>query len=180
MGAYQGGDAGAFRELFDRYATLLQRVLERDLDRREEARDLVQQAFLQLHRARADYQPDRPFRPWLFTIALNLKRQYFRTRSRRPRAQVELDEGNAPASGTPDGEAAAEARQVRDALQRIPAAQRDAIILHWYEGFTFGEIAQILGAKESAIKVRAHRGYEQLRKILGDSVTENRKAGYQQ
>ena len=171
MVAYRNGDRAAFRELFDRFAPLLQRVLVRDLDRREEARDLVQQTFLQLHRARADYRADKPLRPWVMTIALNLKRQYFRTRSRRPNEVAELADVKEPAADHLDPAAAAEAARVRDALRSLPPAQRDAIVLHWFEGFTFTEIATIVGAKPSAVKVRAHRGYERLRGILGDDVT---------
>ena len=170
MAAYVRGDRAAFRQLFDRYQPLLQRVLVRDLDRPEEARDLVQQTFLQLHRARADYRSSKPLRPWLMTIALNLKRQYFRHRSRRPQETSELSEEMA-AAGSVEPTAVAEAARLRDALRQLSETQRDAIVLHWYEGFTFTEIAQIVGAKPSAVKVRAHRGYERLRQLLGDTVT---------
>ena len=168
MVALSGGDDTAFRELFDRYAPILRRVLTRSLDLPEEANDLLQQTFLQLFRARADYQPGRALRPWLFTIALNLKRQYFRTRRRRP-AALELTPKNEPTSSAPSALENVEAQQLRAALETLPAVQRDAIVLHWLEGLSFPEIAQILGVSESALKVRAHRGYAQLRALLGRS-----------
>src|SRR3954447_13908404 len=77
MVSYKTGDAPAFAEIFRRYAPLLLRVMQHQLGRREDAHDLVQQTFLQLHRSRADFRDGASLRPWLLTIAINLKRQYF-------------------------------------------------------------------------------------------------------
>lgn len=84
MADYRAGDRSAFRELYDRYAPVLERTMLRDLWHPEEARDLVQQTFLQLHRARHDFDPNQKLRPFIFTIALNLKREHFRRIKRRP------------------------------------------------------------------------------------------------
>jgi len=170
MHAYRAGDRDAFRILFERYSPLLLRTLRRDLDTPQEAEDLVQQTFLQLHRARADFRPGTPFRPWIFTIALNLKRGHFRSRARRRTAMRNLAAEPGPSS--PDTSASAEAVRVRRALQELPDGQRDAIVLHWFEGLSFPEIAEIMGVKENALKVRAHRGYARLRENLGRDVTD--------
>jgi len=178
---YRAGDRAAFRELFDRYAPLLQRIVSRDLNRPEEARDIVQQTFLQLHRARADFRPDSKFRPWIVTIAMNLKRQYFRQWKRRGAVTDDLDGSREPVSANGGPAAAALAAQVRAALQELPEDQRDAIVLHWFEGFSFPEIAEIVGARTNAVKVRAHRGYERLRATLGrDPVTAGTPPAYSQ
>jgi len=63
MAAYIAGDKAAFRELFRRYAPLLQRAMARDLRSPEEANDLVQQTFLHLHRSRLDFEPGRKLKP---------------------------------------------------------------------------------------------------------------------
>ena len=55
---------------------------------------------------------------------------------------------------------------VRQALERLPENQREVIVLHRFEGMSMSEIADALGASESAVKVRAHRGYEKLREWL--------------
>ncbi len=179
MSDYRAGDRHAFRALFDRYAPLLQRIVSRDMNRPEEARDIVQQTFLQLHRARADFRADGRFRPWVVTIAMNLKRQYFRQWKRRGAVTDDLEGGREPVSEAEDPSAAALAQQVRAALLELPEDQRDAIVLHWFEGFSFPEVAEIVGAKTSAVKVRAHRGYERLREILGrDPVTADTASAY--
>jgi RNA polymerase sigma-70 factor (ECF subfamily) len=170
MRAYVGGDAAAFRELFDRYATLLTRVLARQLRSPQEASDLVQQTFLQLHRARRDFRPDAKLRPWLFTIALNLKREYFRRAQRHPEAPLELDGRLDPAIEPRGAERADAARQLQSALARIPPDQAEVIALHWLEGLSFAEVGELVGASVSAVKVRAHRGYVALRRLLDEET----------
>src|SRR5271154_4911328 len=82
MAAYVAGDRAAFDEIFRRYAPVLFRTLRRGAGG-EEAGDLLQQTFLQLHRSRADFNRGAALRPWLFTIAINVKRQHWRALSRR-------------------------------------------------------------------------------------------------
>ncbi len=78
------GDHAAFKELFERYSAQLLRMMRRQIRSDEDARDLVQQTFLHLHRARYDFRLGSALRPWLFTIAMNLRREYFRRQARRP------------------------------------------------------------------------------------------------
>lgn len=168
MAAYVAGDPAAFRALFERHATGLERVMLRDLAEREEARDLVQQAFLQLHRARLDFDPKQRLKPWLYTIALNLKREHFRRRRRRPEL---LDSDHADRQATePRGQQRAEARRSLSwALEQIPHDQREVIELHWLAGLSFPELSASIGITVAAAKVRAHRGYVKLRALLGDT-----------
>ncbi len=166
MAAYRAGDASAFRELYERYSPVLYRMMLRDLRRPEEARDLVQQTFLQLHRARNDFDPSQRLRPWIFTIALNLKREHFRRVKRRPESPLEgeaLERVADPVGG--DGRVEA-TRALRVGLAELPRDQREVIELHWFEGLPFSEVAQVVGASLSAVKVRAHRGYTRLRHLL--------------
>ncbi len=166
MLAYMAGDHSAFDALFRRYARPLQRVLERGIAR-DDARDLVQQTFLQLHRHRADFRVDGTLRPWIYTIALNLKRQYLR----RGRGRIQVAFEPEVTSGA-DEEPRTHARLVLEyALGRVPEAERDVIALHWLAGVPLGDVATILGISLSAAKVRAHRGYGRLRKVLEDRVS---------
>lgn len=170
MAAYVAGDSAAFKEIFERYAPLLLRVLTRDLRSSSDGADLVQQTFLQLHRARNDFRADAKLRPWLFTIALNLKREHFRRLKRRPEAPLALDGRMDPPEG-PRGQERADARSTLSvALAQLPEDQREVIVLHWFEGLAFPEVAELVGASVSAVKVRAHRGYVQLRALLGDDL----------
>ena len=162
--AYVGGDKGAFEVLFDRYGPSMLAYLKRQIFRRDEANDVLQEVFLQLHRSRLDYDPTRSFRPWLYTIAVNLLREHFRRIGRR-REVLDIDASSIP-TATASPESAATATQVRNAVGALPEDQREAIALHWFEGFTFPEIAAMVGASVSAVKVRAHRGYRSLEEVL--------------
>jgi RNA polymerase sigma factor (sigma-70 family) len=161
---YREGDTAAFRELFERYAPILLRILGRELSPSSLAEDLVQQTFLQLHRARFDFDPTRRFRPWIFTIALNLKREHFRAARQRPHASS--DDAAEVAVPPADHERVDVRQTITWALERIPGEQREVIELHWFEGLSFRDVAHCLGIGAVAAKVRAHRGYVRLRALL--------------
>lgn len=169
--AYLSGDDGAFQALFDRYAPLLLRLVGRDVRRASEAEEIVQDAFLHLHRSAADFRKGARLRPWLMTITLNLKREHFRRRSRRPEAPLELDGRNDPVADSPRILERRHARtQIEKALSELPEAQREVIVLHWFGGLSFKEVSEVVGASLSAVKVRAHRGYAAMRESLGERV----------
>jgi RNA polymerase sigma-70 factor (ECF subfamily) len=61
-------------------------------------------------------------------------------------------------------------RTLARVLETLPPDQRQVIELHWFDGLEFPEVAQVVGATLSAVKVRAHRGYVRLRQALGDDL----------
>lgn len=168
MEAYAGGNMAAATALHQRYSKVLYGVLTRDLARPEDGSDLVQQCFLQLHRHRRDYQVGRPFRPWFMTIAFNLKRQYFRTKKRRP--ESELSDEQQQRIGAKDVAAdVINAREtLRKALAELNEQQREVIALHWFGGIPMPEVSEIVGASLSAVKVRAHRAYAKMRIYISE------------
>ena len=176
MSAYVAGDQRAFAELFARLGPRVHGFFVRCLGDRAMADDMLQATFLKLHRARADYRADMPLRPWVFTIAARVRLDELRRRHRHYEQQdekqleradrdrsVELSQGDEP-----DGARADIAARVRSAIARLPESQRAVVHLHRYEGLTFGEIARALETTEGAIKLRAFRAYEQLRRELQD------------
>jgi RNA polymerase sigma factor (sigma-70 family) len=173
MAAYVAGDRAAFTRLFERYAGILFALAKRRLGSDDDARDVVQQTLLQLHRARKDFRPGARLRPWLFTIAMNLVREQYRKRSRRREQSLETTthlppEPSANSEVEDDQEHKGRADRIRAALQTLPPQQREVIELHWFEESPYEEIARIVGASVAAVRVRAHRGYERLREILPD------------
>jgi RNA polymerase sigma factor (sigma-70 family) len=171
MATYAGGDQEAFRELFARYAPLLAGVVRAHVFSEDESRDFVQQVFLQLHRARRDYRPGEPLRPWLFTIAYNLIRDRWRAQGRR--REVALEQATPPVEATTPADQLQERRRaesLRAALARLPDDQRVVVELHWFAGLPLSEVAATLGVSLSAAKVRAHRAYQRLRADLHEKV----------
>ncbi|MFT7621444.1 MAG: RNA polymerase sigma factor (sigma-70 family) [Myxococcota bacterium] len=172
MAAYVAGDRSAFNELFARYSTLVTRVAARGLYDQSAVPDLVQRTFLQLHRARNDFKPGSPLRPWLMTIAMNVKRQHLRSVGRRREDALELDGRTDPVAAPHDAAQTQRARKLHQALASLPETTREVIELHWLEGLSFAEVATVVGASLSAVKVRAHRGYSKLRaQLVSQGVT---------
>jgi RNA polymerase sigma factor (sigma-70 family) len=166
MVAHVKGDTSAFPILFQRYASTVRGIMRRDIRKTQDADELVQETFLNLHRAARDFQPDRRLRPWLMTIAFNLKREYFRRKGRRPEAPLDLDGRNDPSVEPRILERRHAAQQVSRALASLTDSQRQVIEMHWFAGLSFPEISTAVGASLSAVKVRAHRGYERMRALL--------------
>lgn len=167
MRAYVEGDKAAFRTLFDRYSQIVFRAMRSGGLTEDVARDLTQQAFLQFHRARNDFRLDAKLRPWLLTIAYNLKRDYLRGRKRRVELPIE-PELHAGTTAGPDRDLVKlrDVARVRRAVAALPEGYREVVELHWFSELPFPEVAEILGIKLNAAKVRAHRAYKKLREIL--------------
>ena len=170
MVAYVAGDSRAFDKLFAMLAPRVHGFFLRSFGDRAVADDLLQITFFKLHRARADYRPELPLRPWVFAIAARVRLDELRKRYR-----VNEDTGEEALDAAIEAQAQKQTEesantdvieQVRAALGRLPESQRVIVNLHRYEGMTFPEIAKVLGTTEGAVKLRAFRAYEKLRKEL--------------
>jgi RNA polymerase sigma-70 factor (ECF subfamily) len=176
MVAYRQGDRAAFERLFAALGPRIHGFFMRSFRSPAVADDLTQTTFLRMHRARAEYRPDHRLRPWLFTIAARVRLDEYRRRKRLAEdfdeeALARAEESRAP-TDLPESEvqSAELARTVKAALEALPESQRVIIHLHRYEGLTFGEIARALGTTEGAVKLRAFRAYQRLRKQLAPLV----------
>lgn len=172
MAAYRAGSGVAFRRLFDLLGPRLHGFFMRSFRSAAVADDLLQTTFLKVHRARADYRDTLPLRPWIFSIAARVRLDELRRRGRLAEdtddeAVARADERAATGS-EPEGDAAASERaaRVRAAIDALPESQRVIVHLHRFEGLGYAEIARILGTTEGAVKLRAFRAYERLRKQL--------------
>ena len=180
MAAYVDGDRQAFSRLFRSLAPRIHGFFLRRFGDSAVADDLLQVTFMKIHRARHDYRRDSPLRPWVFTIAARVGLDEHRRRARRPeeandeRLQQAAQGTAAGQAAQPDGQQLVEraelAAEVRTALERLPESQRVVIHLHRYEGLTFEQIGQVLGTTAGAVKLRAFRAYEQLRKQLSPLI----------
>jgi RNA polymerase sigma factor (sigma-70 family) len=159
------GDEAAFGTLYDRYAPQLEVFLRRLVQDKSLAEDLLQTTFLSFVRARGRYLPSAGVRAWIFSIAANAGRDALRRRGVRREEALgpEIDDlgAEAPPMGDPHA-----ARAIDDALQQLPAHQREAVLLHQMHGLSFPEVASAMGSTVGAAKVRAHRGYQRLKVLL--------------
>src|SRR6185295_10462338 len=171
MAAVAGGDAAALSALYDRYERPTFNLILRLAGRRDVAEELMQEAFTRLWTTARLFRGERgSFKPWLFTIALNLtrselSRKRYRVRHLEPEAAEEL-----PAlTAGPELLAvrAQEAQRVVAALARLSPLLREIVVLRIYQQLKFAEIARMTGAPEGTLKARFHRAVAELRVLLG-------------
>jgi len=164
MREYQEGRFEAVDEIYTSIAPLLRRYLLGRVRDAARADDLVQETFLQIHRARHTYNPAFPLLPWAMAIARHVWLMHHRTAARRPWETDDLTEMEMPVRG--EAASFAERSDVRRALAKVAAPRRAAVIQHHVLGFSFKEIAEKAGIAETAAKLRSSRGIAQLRSIL--------------
>jgi RNA polymerase sigma-70 factor (ECF subfamily) len=166
MAAYVAGDARAFEQLFARLAPRVHGFFLRSFREEAVADDLLQVTFMKVHRAREQYRKDLKVAPWVFAVAARVRLDELRRRRRMPEDADEEALARAEEAAPEEPPDKNVQNAVRAALDRLPESQRTVIHLHRYEGMTFAEIAQVLGTTPGAVKLRAFRGYERLRKEL--------------
>jgi RNA polymerase sigma-70 factor (ECF subfamily) len=172
MSRYADGDDGAFTELFEALAPRLHAFLRRLSGSDEVAGDLVQETFLRMHRARGSFARGGAVLPWAYAIARNCYVTFTRSfKTKLSRASVDIQDHEVPTGLDANAEETASALEraaiVERTLSRMSEVNREAFILIRFEGQSVADAAQILGASESAVKLRAFRAYEQLREALG-------------
>jgi RNA polymerase sigma-70 factor (ECF subfamily) len=168
MRAYLAGDAGAFEALYRRYDRRVYGFFLRALSDPALAEDLLQKTFLKLHRARASYRADGPVGGWIFRIAFNLYRDELRRRRRHPEDASDDELEDRPALDRATDELLDERAQiVRRAVDDLPQAQREAILLCKYQELSYEEAAKITNAKPDAMKLRVFRALKSLRQRFG-------------
>lgn len=165
MELYVDGNAAAFELLYKRLAPVLMGYLLRLTRNRERAEDLLQITFAKIHRARASYLRGAPILPWVLAIARRSfldERRSASTRNEDLSSDGTLPEPPQTETGVPIELSDA----LEHALDRLPEAYREAIQLTKISGLSVSEAAEVLNTTETAVKLRVHRGYNQLRKEL--------------
>lgn len=168
MLAYGQGDAAAFETLYRRHRGPLYRFVLRAIKQRSAAEELFQEVWIRVIESRSRYAPQARFTTWLYTIAHNLLVDHWR---KKGLALASLDsEDVAVESANPARQA--EARQslarLLQAIEALPAAQREAFLLHEEAGMTVAEIAAVTGAGEEAAKSRLRYAMAKLKAALDD------------
>ena len=168
MARAQEGDRDAYRRLLEGIAPFLRFLARRRLGGGSEVEDTVQDILLTVHSVRHTYDPARPFGPWLVAIAERRAVDALRRRGRAEAREAPLEPAEEtfadPAANLP--EAAAEGRALREAVERLPPAQREAIRLLKLNEMSLKEASAATGMSVVALKVATHRGLASLRKLL--------------
>jgi RNA polymerase sigma-70 factor, ECF subfamily len=167
---YRHGDKTAFSDLVQRYQRELYHFLVRFLGNRASAEDVFQETFLQVHQSADQFDLQRRFRPWLFTIAANKARDLIRSQARRPAnpLQATISPGDEEsgefidlmqsANETPDEpmEKQELQQQVQKAVTGMPEHLREILLLSYFHQFPYKQISEILDIPLGTVKSRLH------------------------
>jgi len=178
MTAHKAGDPAAFGALVGRYAGPLLGYLIRLVGDRHHAEDVFQETFSKVHAKRETFRDGARFKPWLFTIATRRAIDLLRKRQRGP-LSVSLDDENvstgfqrdvvddAPDPGVEFARKEVK-EQVRAAVEMLPERQRAALLLSYYHGLTYPEVADAMECSLGTVKTHMSRALKALAVRLPD------------
>ncbi len=165
----QAGDTGAYADLVARYRDRLGRYALHMLGNREDAEEVLQDAFVRAYRSLARCDDPERFGAWLYGILVNRCRTAGARATRRARRFVHDPAALDTASlAGPDGQAEWD-DTVRWALARLPSESREAFLLKHVEELEYEDMARLTGAGVSALKMRVKRAREQLQAMLKEA-----------
>ncbi len=170
LSRYAAGDESAFRELVNRYKNSLYVFLRQFLNQNDLVEDVFQETFLQVFSSRESFDPNRPLRPWLFTIAANKAKDALRKQQRTATIPIgavaqaqdmsfeELLNTLASDTAVPydDLEKDETAVRVRQVIANMPENLREILILAYFNKFSYKQMAQILSIPIGTVKSRLH------------------------
>lgn len=166
----RANDLRAFDELYHRHAAMLRGLARTRVFRADDADDVVQQAFLQVHRARESFREGERFSSWVVTILMNLCRDQARRHRRKPEVALEMDAFASHEDSGEDKDAHSTAKvRVDAALGTLEATIRTILVEHYYGERRLCDIANDLGMNPTTVRVRAHRACLSLRAKLAEA-----------
>jgi len=166
------GESAAFDRLVERYTVRIFAHVYRIVRDREEAEDLTQEIFLRAYKSLARFDSSRPFKSWVYKIATNAGLNALRSRKRRG-VKVPMDAHHGPIRHS----AETTRRELRDelahAMEGLAPQSAMLVHLHYHEGMSIREAAEIVGMNEGSAKVALHRARKRLRELIIEARREN-------
>jgi len=167
---YTAGEEAAFREIVTRYKNSLYAFLRQFLNRHDLVEDVFQETFLQLYASRESFDTSRPLRPWLFTIAANKAKDALRKWQRTATVSIgtmadsqDLSFDDMLNTVTSDSTLPYEELQKDETAARVgqiiadmPENLREILILAYFQGFSYKQMAEILSIPIGTVKSRLH------------------------
>jgi RNA polymerase sigma-70 factor, ECF subfamily len=168
MARYQQADPGAVAVLVERLSPQLYRFFASQLGNRADAEDMLQDTWLRIHRVRHTYRAGDPVLPWVYTIARRVRVDNYRKRYRTSSREVGVD----VLPECPHNDETRSLPSFEELVAVLPEGQREVVTMLKVDGLSLEEIARVTASTTGAVKQKAHRAYERLRKILGRAAKE--------
>lgn len=171
------GDRQAYAVLVDAYKNPIYNLAYRMTSNPQDAEDLAQETFIRAYQNLARYDQNKKFFTWLYTIGINLIRNHLKKTDRH---QIDINKMNIHSGLVHDHIASAafhqqavdekhestKEKQLEICLQQLSPELREILVLRFYQGLSFDNIADITGYSTSAVKMRVYRGLETLKKMM--------------
>jgi len=182
VSAYLLGQSRAFDVLVDRYQNRLLNFIYRTVGDRERSEDLVQEAFIRVHRHMARFDGAKKFSTWIYTIASNLAKNELRNRSRNPLVLFQTmtqgwEDEERPLEfedSTLQPDELFKKRHVRELVEetvaKLPEHHREVFVLRELEGRSYEEIAEITHCNLGTVKSRLNRARASFAEIIGPAL----------
>jgi len=167
-----GGEKQAYALLVDEYKQAVYHLAYRMTHNTEDARDLAQESFLRAYQNLSHYDSNRSFFTWLYTLSLNVIRNFLKKRNvvwpakRNDYLARELQNAQNQQTFSEEVLQREKEEMLEICLARLSAQLRELIVLRFYQGLSFEEIAEITGLSQSAVKMRTYRSLEKLQKYF--------------
>ncbi len=163
------GDEDAFATLFNRYYARAVNVAYRFLGNRDAAEDIAMDAFARIYEGRCAFRAASKFSTYLYRVVINLCLNAAKRRSVvREEALSDQHESDSQVDLAARAQSKEISTLVRDAILRLPANQRLAIVLITYEELSYKAAAEAMGISVKALESLLHRAKTNLRKALAD------------
>jgi RNA polymerase sigma-70 factor (ECF subfamily) len=157
-----------FEMLLKRYQKPLYGYLIRYTGNPTSAEEIFQETFVKVFEKRHLYQQGRPFKPWLYQIAINTAHDKFRERKFHPLQLEEKDEPMAKVADAPPQHLHRQevSQMIAEAVAQLPSTQRQVFILREYENLSYAEISDLVQRPLNTVKSDMHRALQTLRSLL--------------
>jgi RNA polymerase sigma-70 factor (ECF subfamily) len=163
---FKDGDEKAFEVLYRRYSTEIFNYALKVLGNWDLAEDVLEETFIKLYHSNLD--ETGKLKNWLYRVATNLSYKLIR-RGKREIAPCD-DQLPGPESTSREENSLTKV-DLQRTLAKIPEKQRTVIVLKFYQGMKYGEIADVLGCPLGTVKTRMHEGLKKLRQILSRDLS---------
>jgi len=169
------GDATAYAILVRRYQKQIFNLMIRLTSNEEDAMDLTQETFIKAYNNLERFKPSGRFFPWLYTIGMNVGRDFLRKKkTRREKSEEIYEDGKSVLErGVQERDVInkLDAAFIQKAMEKLPEDYREALFLRYHEEMSVKEIAACLNISVSGAKMRIHRGLSRLREIISGETT---------
>ena len=171
MKQYQQADPAAAAALVELLSPQLYRFFASQMGKRTDAEDMLQDAWLRIHRVRHTYRPGEPLLPWVYAIARCVRVDSYRKRQR-------ISSHETPADVLPERPAHKEETSTftpfEELVASLPESQREVLTMLKVNGLSIEEVARATSTTIGGVKQKAHRAYERLRKLLDQAPIPQR------